>query len=629
MNNLETLSIIDLQSYLNTENLDILKNFKTELDDIYYNTGNSTLEDQRYDMLKDTLKKRDPNYIPPVGAKLRENENRTRIPFWLGSANKIVPAEPQALKKWIFENKAPSYIISEKLDGVSCLLVSKNNIINLYTRGDGHIGADISYLVPYFKLPKNIPDIVVRGELIISKETFELKYKDKNVNGRTYRNPRNMVSGLVGAKTARQGLSDINFISYEIISPKILLPSVQLSELEVLGFSVVKYETVENLTMDILVEKFISMKEKSEYELDGIIVTADNLYTRNTSGNPSYMFAFKMLTSDAIHTTKVLSVEWNISKWGQLKPVVIVEPVILKDITIKRATAHNAKYIKDNSLGEGSIIKITRSKDVIPYILSVEKSTTPQYPEVPFTWDKNGVNIIATNLDNIMCIKLIAGVFEKLGIKHVSEATVGKMFENGLDDFLKIIKADKSRLSKIPGFHEKSVDRIHDNIHNGLRNVKLATFLGASGIFGFGIGRKRIENLLQEVPNLLQLDKKTAKKKILNVNGFSDKTADKVVNNLPYAIKLIQSMEGYITFREEERKSNELEGKKYVMSGFRSKELEEKIVMRGGKVTTSVSKQTSGVIIANESEKTSGKVKKAMELGVEIILKEEFEKLFL
>ena len=624
MDKLETLSIQDLKTYLYTENLDILHKLKTELDDIYYNTGNSTLEDQRYDMLKDVLKKRDPNYIIPVGAKLREGENRTRIPFWLGSADKITPEEPKILEKWLSDNKSP-YIISEKLDGVSCLLVNKNNKINLYTRGDGHIGADISYLVPYFNLPKNLPDIVVRGELIISKEVFETKYKDKNVNGRVYRNPRNMVSGLVGAKTARQGLTDINFITYEIISSN-MLPNIQLSELEILNFSVVKYENVENLSMELLSEKFISFKEKSEYDLDGIIVISDNLYTRNTSGNPSYMFAFKMLTDDAIHTTEVLSVEWNISKWGQLKPVVIVKPVVLKDITIQRATAHNAKYIKDNSLGKGAIIKITRSKDVIPYILYVVKPSNPEYPEIPFTWDKNEVNIFATNLDNVMCIKLIAGIFEKLGIKHVSEATVSKMFENDLDDFIKIIKADKAKLSKIPGFHEKSVDRIYTNIHNGLQNVKLPTFLGASGIFGFGIGRKRIESLLQEVPDLLELDKKTAKVKIMKVQGFSDKTADKVANNLQYAVKLIRLTDGYITFKEGEKKSNELQGKKFVMSGFRSKELEELIVSKGGKVTTSVSKQTSGVIIANAGEKSSGKVKKAIELGVPIILKEDFEK---
>ena len=624
MDKLETLSIQDLKTYLYTENLDILHKLKTELDDIYYNTGNSTLEDQRYDMLKDVLKKRDPNYIIPVGAKLREGENRTRIPFWLGSADKITPEEPKILEKWLSDNKSP-YIISEKLDGVSCLLVNKNNKINLYTRGDGHIGADISYLVPYFNLPKNLPDIVVRGELIISKEVFETKYKDKNVNGRVYRNPRNMVSGLVGAKTARQGLTDINFITYEIISSN-MLPNIQLSELEILNFSVVKYENVENLSMELLSEKFISFKEKSEYDLDGIIVISDNLYTRNTSGNPSYMFAFKMLTDDAIHTTEVLSVEWNISKWGQLKPVVIVKPVVLKDITIQRATAHNAKYIKDNSLGKGAIIKITRSKDVIPYILSVVKPSNPEYPEIPFAWDKNEVNIFATNLDNVMCIKLIAGIFEKLGIKHVSEATVSKMFENDLDDFIKIIKADKAKLSKIPGFHEKSVDRIYTNIHNGLQNVKLPTFLGASGIFGFGIGRKRIESLLQEVPDLLELDKKTAKVKIMKVQGFSDKTADKVANNLQYAVKLIRLTDGYITFKEGEKKSNELQGKKFVMSGFRSKELEELIVSKGGKVTTSVSKQTSGVIIANAGEKSSGKVKKAIELGVPIILKEDFEK---
>src|SRR3990167_7745484 len=157
---IEPLTKHELESYLNNKNLLTLQKLKIHLDDLYYNTGESTLEDWQYDMIKDVIIKRDKSYIPTVGATLREGENRVKLPYWLGSADKITPKEPDALKRWLNNNPSPSYLISEKLDGVSCLLTNKNNKLSLYTRGDGVVGADISYLAKYFiknKLVTNIP----------------------------------------------------------------------------------------------------------------------------------------------------------------------------------------------------------------------------------------------------------------------------------------------------------------------------------------------------------------------------------------------------------------------------------------------------------------------------------------
>jgi NAD-dependent DNA ligase len=625
-----------LQKYLDKADLEDLHQAKLYLDDLYYNAGDSPLDDARYDMLKDTLTRRDPNYIPPVGAKIRTHENRVKLPFWLGSADKITPDEPEVLERWVRDNPTRDYVASDKLDGVSCLMESKGGKIKLYTRGDGIIGADISFLAQYFKtIPKNLTqDITVRGELIIKKRTFE-KYRridgqriDANGN-KTYRNARNMVAGLLGGKTIRRGMKDVDFVVYEIVGDSMPKPSVQLRKLKKLGFAVVRHERITNVSMQNLAELYTQFKDESLYDIDGLMIQANQPYDRNVSGNPDYIFAFKMMMGDALHETTVQKVEWNVSKWGQLKPVVIVDPVQLSDITISRVTAHNAKYVEEQKLGPGAVIQVTRSKEVIPYIVSVvTPADEPQMPTVPYKWDKTHVNISVTKHQDTICIKLVSSFFAKLGIKHVSDATVKKMFANGLNNLLKIVAASERRLLQVPEFQKSSAKRIHTNIRNGLKNVKLSLVLGASGVFGFGLGRKRMDALLLDIPNLLTVYRKKSREQMLNmvldVEGFSDIMAEKVVANLKWADLFIKKLSKYATFKEEVRVSDSMKGKKYVMTGFRDKKLEEDIGERGGKTTSSVSRNTTALIVASKGGKLTGKLKKASDLGVPIYEKAEF-----
>jgi NAD-dependent DNA ligase len=625
INKINSLKIKQIESYLETIDKETLFKVKDHLDDLYYNTGEYSMDDNRYDILKDYLPKQN-----KVGSKLREGENRVTLPYWLGSADKITPNQPEVLERWLKENKTKTYIITEKLDGVSCLLSYTNSKIKLYTRGDGIIGADISYLASFFDLPELKEDITVRGELIIKKEIFDKKYKGKKVNNREYKNSRNMVSGLIGSKTTRIGLEDIDFIPYEIVEDVGEKPEKQLDKICKLGFKCIKYAKVDKLSIKILEEYFIKFKIESEYELDGIIVNANEKYDRNISGNPDYMFAFKMMSENDVKETKVLLIEWNISKWGQLKPVAILEPIILNDITISRATAHNAKYIVENNLGKGSVIKVVRSKEVIPYIVEVVSGTSPDLPNTEYIWDKNKVNILTKKSDNIMCVKLLSDFFSKLGIKFVSEATVDKLYKNGLNNLMKIISADKQRLLQVPEFQEKSAERIYTNIREGLKNVKLSKLLGASGILGYGIGERRIEALFLNIPNFLEIIDNKSKKEmydlIINVEGFSDITTEKIIKNLKYVNIFLEKLKPYTTFKKEIRISSDMKGNKFVVSGFRDKKLEEDINQRGGKLTTSVSGNTTGIIVVSKGGKLTGKVEKASQLGIPIYTKEEFKK---
>lgn len=617
---LAKLSLSDLRKKLEKLQTETLIKYNEYLSDLYHNgKGESPFSDKQYDLLKEILESR--NVKPTIGAKIREGENRVELPFWMGSANKITPEQSQVLEKFKNLWKTTNFVEMDKLDGVSCLCIVKNRTVKLYTRGDGIIGADISYFAPFFTIPTH-KDIICRGELIMNKKDFP-KYQKE------YKNPRNLVAGVIGGKTTREPIKDIHFVVYEIINEnenqnkKI---SSQLEELEKLGFETVFNKEIKTISSEILKKDLTERKKKSNYDIDGIIIQVNAPYDRNTTGNPDYMFAFKMLFDDAIIETKVLSVEWNISKTGQIKPVVIVKPVNTMGITIRRATGHNAKYIVENGIGKGAIVRITRSKDVIPYILQVIKGVEPELPEMEFIWDKTETNIIATDLgdDNTLCVKLISDMFSKLGIKFVSQATVKKLLEGGLDNFIKIVSADKKKLNDI--FTSKTAERIHTNISEGMKAVSIPVLIGSSNILGFGVGTKRVELLLKFLPNIFDVNNKVKKEDIKKIEGFADIMGDKVYLNLKYAKLFLQKMKPFMKAKKVSRTDDDFLGKKFVFSGFRDKGLEDRIKEKGGSVVGSVSSKTSGIITKDVNE-TTGKLEKARSLGIKIYSKKDFEKI--
>lgn len=632
---ISSLSDNDFSKYLLSESLSVLRQVKMYADDLYYNTGKSSgLNDWRYDEIKETLRIRDPQYTIPTGSKIRDHENRVELPIWLGSMNKFKPEDGKAIARWLASNKADEYVIEDKLDGISCLLIAKNGTLKIYTRGDGNVGADISYLVKYLKnIPTKIKDdVVVRGELIMKNQIFKRKYENE------YANPRNMVSGLVGSKTIKEGIQYIEFVAYELISTGITIKtSEQLEYLDKLGFTTVWREIVSSFSVDSLMEAVIRSKEISKYEIDGIIVQPNSSYERNTNGNPQYAFAFKMRLADNLMSAKVVGVQWNVSKWGVLKPRVEIEPVQLGGVTISWATGFNAKFIVEKSIGPNSIIEITRSGDVIPYIVRVVKNAKePDMPTIPYTWNETGVDIQTNEYEDEMVVKRIASFFAEVGIKHVGEKNVQKMYESGYDTLLKIIMASKNDFEKVPSFGKKMAERSWDNIHNGLKDLSLPLALGASGVFGIGIGTKKITTLLNDFPNLLDvcgtMKNEDILERIIKVDGFSHITAKKVVDNLDEAKQFIVDMRQFATFKETsvpQSLCGDLQNMKIVLSGFRDKKLEEDIVKRGGKVTTTVSKQTSILVVASVDTEPSGKAAKAKEFGVQIVQVKDFVNRFI
>jgi DNA ligase (NAD+) len=640
-------SEIEILKYLNKLNIDDLYIFKNYLDDLYYNEV-TDIEDWKYDLIKENLQKRNLNYKTTIGSKIRDSDNKVKLSYWLGSMDKYKPENTKPIKNWF--KKIPnsnSIIIESKLDGISCLFISKNNHIKLYTRGDGIEGSDITHILPFIKLGniQNLKDIdiSIRGELIIKKSIFEEKYKDE------FSNPRNMVSGLVNSKTLKEGLSDLSFVTYEIIGNATMdKPEIQLKYLHKLGFNVVYYEIYnvddildENIIISDLIEYLIDFKSISEYEIDGIIVQYNTNYVRNISGNPKYAFAFKILSNENIIQTKVIDVKWNLSKYGIFKPIVVVEPVKIGGTIISRVTGHNAKYIVYKKIGLDTIINITRAGDVIPYIVNIVEPTIALLPNEKYKWNETNVNIMIDNengeVNKKVCIKSITNFFDKIGVKSVKEQTIEKIYDYGLDDLIKIIKTKESTFLEIPGFGKRKAEIVYNNIHNSLKNVPIYILLSATGIFGIGIGSKKLQELFEYIPNILELVKdNTISKtelynKIMEVKGFSDKTTNKIIGELDTSNKFLEELKDYISIKKEEKhdkdEEHKLFGKKIVFTGFRDKSLSQKIEELGGKEMSTISKNIDLLIIKNENDKETSKIKKAIELGIIILTKDEFVKI--
>lgn len=629
----------NLKTYLKKYKIQDLYKLKLHMDNIYHNAISDELEndllteDWQYDVLVELIKEIDPNYKTTVGATIRVGDNKIKLPYWLGSMDKIKPEDTNELERWIKKNPSETYITESKLDGISCLLVVKNKKIKLYTRGDGVIGSDISDLREHFKtIPKIKEDIAVRGELIMKIKTFQEKYSTVSAN------PRNMVAGRIGGKKLREGLTDIDFIAYEIVGDgEMVSPSEQLDKLKKLGFKVVKNEIIEEITKEELINIYLKFKKESEYEIDGIIIQPDLPYERNTDGNPDYAFAFKMRINENIATAKVVKVEWNVSKWGLLKPRVEIDPIQLAGVKITYATGFNAKYIKDNKIGKGAQIKITRSGDVIPFIIEVVKpSKKADLPDnINYEWNETGVDIITMDFAEKMCIKLISSFFSQMGIKYISIATINKLYMNGYTNLIKIIILNPNDIEKLEGFQKRSAERIHENIVNGFQNITIPDVLGSCGIFGQGIGKKKLETLFNSIPDLLDIYKTKTKKQlldiILKVEGFSVKTADSIIDNIMWAdlfIKILNKIP-FVKFKKNIKVSNILDGKYILFSGFRDPNMEKLIKERGGNIDKSLTKKTSYLVVNVGNDLTSNKPKEAKEKGIPIYNSEEFFNKFL
>jgi len=604
-----------------------------------YRNQEPILTDNQFDILEDYIKNKFPNnvVIKQIGAPIPVGKNKATLPYEMWSMDKIKP-DTKALDNWKAKFGGP-YVLSCKLDGVSGLYTTEGDEPKLYTRGDGKVGQDISHLIPYLQLPSKNAEgdgvggkgFVIRGEFIIPKVVFENKYK------KDFANARNLVSGIVNQKTIDEKAKDIHFVAYEVIVPT-MKPSDQFEFLKKLDIETVLFEKIDSsneLTNELLSNLLVEWRKNYVYEIDGIIVIDDKIYPRK-SGNPDHAFAFKMVLSDQVAESKVVDVLWSPSKDGYLKPRVQLEPIKLGGVTIEYATGFNGAFIKDNNIGLGTVVEIIRSGDVIPYIRKVVvPAEEAKMPSVPYKWNDTHVDIMLEDAlsDDTVKEKNITGFFRGIGVEGLSSGNITRIIKAGYDSVPKILNMTVEQLKNVEGFQLKTATKIHDGIKERIAAASLVTLMSATNIFGRVFSEKRIELIMDAYPDVFNNSITDAEKikKIAEIKGMAMKTAEAFVAKIDdFEDFLMETDMFYKLFEfqnkhknkgsdvESVNKGHPLYGKSIVLTGFRNKELEEKLKNVGAKIGTSVSKNTF-LVIAKDKDDETGKVLEAKKLGVNVV----------
>lgn len=596
---------------------------------LYY-AGKPKITDAKFDALEDELRELRPNSIvlKKVGSPIASKKMKVKLPYFLGSLDKIKPGTG-SVDAWVKSHPGP-YVISDKVDGSTLFLDYDGSQLKVYTRGNGVMGGEISFLAPHLRVPKLKKKFSIRGEAVMPLTKFE-KYKKE------FDNARNMVGGILnrklGSEGVHQAVKDVKFIAYQVYYPN-LPPSKAFIKAKALGFNIVRAIKVSKLTDEFLVDYLQERKHKAPYHIDGLVITQDKVNRLATGSNPDWAVAFKMTASDNIANTEVIKVEWNPSKHGALKPRIQVKKVRLSEATIGWATAFNAKYIKDNKIGPGAIVKLTRSGDVIPYILQVVKpAATWQQPKGNWEWSESGVDIYLKDAgkSDIVQVKRIASFFSTIGVEYFSRGLVKNFYEDGLDSILKIIRAPKSRFLQVPGIKERSATKIRTNIDQALKSVTLPSLMDASGAFGIGVGTRRVQMVEKVYPNLISLanlDDKSLYAKLLKVPGFSSKTSKLFIVGLRKFMPWYAKLGIHVKKAKPPKKvSGKLQGHHICFTGFRSSELETQIEANGGEIASGVSSKVTILLVKNPNSGSS-KLQKARDLGIKIMTEDMFRQKF-
>jgi DNA ligase (NAD+) len=668
----ELISKVESDAYNTATGLSIkaLESLVLEASNAYYNTDTPILSDDAFDIIIDVLKQREPDspVLDRIGATVpADAPNKVKLPYHLGSMDKVKPGSRE-LATWLGKYPGP-YVISEKLDGLSGLLIiqvaadGKTLEMKLYRRGDDDISQEVSHLVSLVNIIPSIrhkqvieyirkqnPDkgvLAVRGELIIKKSTFQAKYSTK------YPKARSFINGIALSKpeafnnqAIRTMARDIDYVVYSVLDPQPMTQVDQFAVLDKLGFLTAHNEVFKGLDADILQETLLEFKRESHYEIDGIIVADESrMYPLPTSGNPKHAVAFKMRLAEQTATTTVEYVEYNVSKTKLLKPRVKFAPVKIGGDTIMYATGFNAKFIKDNKLGPGAVITIVKSGDVIPYIAEVTKPAPKgwQEPEVAYAWNPSGIDAYPTDLSSVpeYLNRELLQFFETMDVAGVKAGTVDKLIDAGFTTINDILNVKAENLISVEGFQIKSAEKLVSNIKTAILDKvhPLAIVMNASNKFS-GFGQRKLDALIAGLADnqrvLTGKPREITLDEITQLEGFQAKTAQAFLTALP-VFRTWLAEHPQIRVSVDSLADIEATGPKLTVSpglaaylkqnivftGFRDESMEAKVVAAGGKIQSGIS-GTTQLVVAADLSKGSSKLDKAREKGISVISKAEF-----
>ena len=618
---------------------------------LYYQYSTPIMTDFEYDKLYDELEKLEKE----TNTVLSNSPTQNVEPEAIDSLVKVEhPAPMLSLSKTKSISELASFLgnqeglLSWKLDGLTIVLTYKDGKLSSgVTRGNGIIGEVITENVKKFKnIPLTIPykgTLVVRGEAVIKYSDFNKMNEELDDDSSQYKNPRNLCSGSVrqldSKVTAKRNVNCIIFALIES-EKKFKLKSEEFEWLKSLGFDVVEYHKV---TSNNLEEQVLYFKNKiNEYDIpsDGLVLLYNDIeYGKQlgtTAKYPKNAIAFKW--QDETAETKLIDVDWLVSRTGLINPVAVFEPVELEGTIVSRASLHNVSILQGLSLGIGDTILVYKANMIIPQIAdNLTQSNSLTIPNKCPVCNHEARIISSNDVKYLYCMndfcpaKLVKRLSQftsrnAMNIEGLSDAIINKLADEGLiKTYADIynLKRYKNDIISFEGFGEKSYDNLINSIEKS-RNVKLANFIFALGIPDIGLSRAKL--ICKNYSNDINKIRNLTFEELSKIDGIGEIIAKEWIdtfNNEDF-IKELELLLKEVNFTDTSIDNNQpLKDLTFVITGsvnnFTNRdELVEYIETYGGKVVKAISNNVN-YLINNDITSTSTKNTKAKELGIKII----------
>jgi NAD-dependent DNA ligase len=488
---------------------------------MYHGVGEPIMTDEVYDGLLESLQRQQPGTLRPwaqVGTPAVFG--KTPLPVWMGSLDKIKNGQHAAIAKWAAAHPG-KVAVSDKLDGVSALIDGGR----MLTRGNGRIGENVSFALSIVRgIPAETPQgLLIRGELVIEASV--------------QKNARNSIVGALrsegvsrtrgdAAGTGVSILRQTDFVAHELVGGGDIFS--QLEGLQRLGFKVPWY--TEMASLQGLEELLLERKRLSPYDVDGLVVHSGGEHGRADGENPSYAFAYKSSSINETFQARVLSVEWNVSKHGLVKPTVTYEPHSLSNgVNLSRASGFNAAFIRDSAIGPGAVIEVMRSGDVIPHIVrTVTPASAPSMPTIPCSWGATGVDLVCDPGEHSGLARM-QSFFKRLGAAGLGNCRVAELYAAGYVTPGAIIGAQADDIAKHVG--RQTAITICASVRVAISRARCVDIMVGSCIFGQGIGDKKLGVILRAHPGFMTEELDASSLALLE--GLGPLLAERFVAALP------------------------------------------------------------------------------------------------
>ncbi len=553
------------------------------------------------------------------------------------------------------------YVCEPKIDGLGIALVyERGRFVRGATRGDGRVGEDITANLRTIRsLPMvlrgalaAVPDLEVRGEVFMPRADFEELNRGLQESGEaTFANPRNAAAGAVRQKdpavTARRPL---DIFLYHVGAGRELRFRTYWETLEALreaGFKT-NPKTERCPTLEAVIDycgRLEPDRDALGYDADGAVVKVDSLEQQwrlgSTTHHPRWAIAFKFAARQA--TTVVQAIEVNVGKTGTLTPVAKLVPVPLAGVTISNVSLHNEDEVRRKDVRVGDTVLIERAGDVIPYVVQVVMSKRPA-DALPYVFPERCpvCGHAAARLPgeaywrclNTACPAQLKARLRHFGsrramdIEHLGEAVVEQLVDNKrVKDFADLYTLTVHEVADLERFAEKSAENLVAAIQAS-KPRGLARLLNALGISMVG---ERVATLLANQYGSMDRLLRASEAEIDEIRGIGDELAQSIrrffddETNRDVIRRLAKAGVEMTQPGVEAERPQPLAGRTFVVTGALAsltREAARELIERlGGRVSSSVSKKTSYVVVG---EAPGSKADDARRLGVEILDEEAF-----